>query len=261
MLVIGEKINVRTKLYADAFKERNFAPIKDMAIKQVEAGANMLDLNIGPARKDGVELMPWLVENVQKVVNVPLCLDTTNVEAIEAGLQVHKGKALINSTSADPERLAILMPLTAKYNASIIGLTLATGGLPRDANERCALAAEVMAAAAEHGVPLEDIYLDPIMVPINGQQEQVKEILEAIKMFRELNDPPMKSVIGLSNISNGAPEEMRGILNSAFLTMAITVGLEGAIVDPLDPLIRQSIKTTSVILNRSLYCHSFMETC
>ncbi|MGA1875846.1 MAG: dihydropteroate synthase [bacterium] len=261
MLVIGEKINVRTKVYAEAFKERNFEPIKDMAVQQVKAGANMLDINIGPARKDGVELMPWLVENIQRVVDVPLCLDTTNVEAIEAGLQVHRGKALINSTSADPDRLALLMPLAAKYKAMIIGLTLATGGLPRDANERCALAAEIMASAAEYNVPLEDIYLDPIMVPINGQQEQVKEILEAVRLFRELNDPPMKSVIGLSNISNGAPEEMRPIINATFLTMAITVGLEGAIVDPLDHRIMESFKTTSVILNQSLYCHSYLETC
>ncbi len=260
MLVIGEKINVRTNLYAEAFKEKNFEPIKQMAIQQVEAGANMLDINIGPARKTGVELMPWLVENIQSVVDVPLCLDTTNADAIEAGLKMHKGKALINSTSADPERLSLFMPLAAKYNAGIIGLTLATGGLPRDANERCALAAEIMASAMEHNVPMEDIYLDPIMVPINGQQEQVKEILEAIKLFRELNDPPMKSVIGLSNVSNGAPEEMRALLNSTFLTMAITVGLEGAIVDPLDDLIMKSVKTTSVILNQSLYCHSYLET-
>ncbi|MCL6583183.1 MAG: dihydropteroate synthase [bacterium] len=261
MLAIGERINVRTKLFAEAFKERNFEPIKDMAIRQVKGGANMLDINIGPARKDGPELMAWLVENIQKVVDVPLCLDTTNVEAIEAGLSVHKGKAMINSTSADPERLSLLMPLAAKYNAMIIGLTLASGGLPRDANERCALAAEIMAAGAEHGVPMEDIYLDPIMVPINGQQEQVKEILEAIRMFREMNDPPMNSVIGLSNISNGAPENMRSLINHTFLTMAITMGLTAAIVDTLDPAIIQAIKTTSVILNQSLYCHSYLETC
>jgi len=261
MLVIGERINVRTKLFAEAFKEKNFEPIKDMAILQVKAGANMLDVNIGPARKTGVELMPWLVENIQKVVDVPLALDTSNVEAIEEGLKVHKGKALINSTSADPERLALLMPLAAKYNAMIIGLTLATGGLPRDANERCALAAEIMASAAEHGVPMEDIYLDPIMVPINGQQEQVKEILEAIKLFREMNDPPMNSVIGLSNISNSAPEEMRSLINHTFLTMAITAGLTGAIVDTLDTGIINAVKTTSVILNQSLYCHSYLETC
>lgn len=259
MLVIGERINVRTKIIGDAMKNRDFNPIKEFAEKQVSAGANILDVNIGPARKDGPQLMTWMVENLQKVVDVPLCLDTTNVDAMEAGLKVHKGKAIINSTSAETERLSAFMPLAQKYNADIIALTLAKGGLPRDGAERCALAADIMAAAAEYNVPLENIYLDPIMIPMNGQQEQVPAIFEAIQMFKELNDPPMKSVIGLSNISNGCPEDLRGLINSVFAAMAISVGLDAAIIDPLDDMMMKTIKTADCILNTTLYCHSYLD--
>ncbi len=260
MIIIGERINVRTKAIGEAMRNRDFGPIKDMALKQVEAGANMLDINIGPARRDGPELMEWIVTNLQQVVECPLCLDTTNPYAMEAGLKAHKGQALINSTSAEPERLSVFMPLAAKYNANIIGLTLAKGGLPRDAAERCVLAADIMSAASEYGVSLENIFLDPIVVPINGQQEQVPSIIEAIKMFRELNDPPMKSVVGLSNISNGCPEEMRSLINLTFTTMLMTVGLDAAIIDPLDEEMIKAIKTADCLLNKTLYCHSYLET-
>lgn len=259
MLVIGERINVRTKIIGDAMKNRDFGPIKEFAQNQVNAGANVLDVNIGPARKDGPELMTWMVENLQKIVNVPLCLDTTNVAAMEAGLKAHKGKAMINSTSAETERLSAFMPLAQRYNADIIALTLAKGGLPRDGAERCALAADIMAAAAEYNVPLENIYLDPIMIPINGQQEQVPAIFESIQMFKELNDPPMKSVIGLSNISNGCPEHLRSLINSVFAAMAISVGLDAAIIDPLDDTMMKTIKTADCILNATLYCHSYLD--
>ncbi|MFH0926537.1 MAG: dihydropteroate synthase [bacterium] len=259
MLIIGERINVRTKVLGEAMANRDFGPIKEMAINQVKAGAGMLDINIGPARKNGPELMEWLVKSIQGVVDVPLCLDTTNAEAMEAGLKVHKGKALINSTSAEPERMASMMPLASKYKASIIALTLAKGGLPRDANERCALAAEIMAAATEHNVPYEDIYLDPVMVPVNGQQEQIKEIFASIKMFQELNDPPMKSVVGLSNVSNSAPNELRPIINQIAVAMAIAYGLSAAIVDPLDEGMMRTIKTADMLLNKILYCHSYLE--
>jgi 5-methyltetrahydrofolate corrinoid/iron sulfur protein methyltransferase len=260
MIIIGEKINVRTNVLGEAMRNRDFEPIKVMAKKQVDAGANFLDINIGPARKDGPALMEWIVTNIQKSVDCPLCLDTTNPEAMEAGLKAHKGQALINSTSAEPERLAAFMPLAAKYNALIIGLTLAKGGLPRDAAERCALAADIMSSAAEHGVPMENIFLDPIAVPINGQQEQIPEIIEAVKMFRELNDPPMKSVVGLSNVSNGCPEEKRCLINHTFITMLIYAGLTAAIIDPLEQDMIKAIKTTECLLNRTLYCHSYLET-
>jgi len=259
MLVIGERINVRTTIIRDAMQKRDFGPIKDFAEKQVNAGANVLDVNIGPARKDGPDLMSWMVKNLQEAVDVPLCLDTTNVDAMDAGLGVYKGKAMINSTSAEPERLAAFMPLAQKYNCDIIALTLAKGGLPRDGAERCALAADIMAAAAEYNVPLENIYLDPIMIPMNGQQEQVPAIFEAIQMFKELNDPPMKSVIGLSNISNGCPEHLRPLINSVFAAMAMTVGLDAAIIDPMDEMMMKTIKTVDCIQNKTLYCHSYSE--
>lgn len=260
MLIIGEKINIITKKIAKAIEEKDTKPIEEMAIIQVEAGANMLDVNIGPARKAGPEVMEWLVKTIQKVVDVPLCLDTTNSEATEAGLKVHKGKALINSTSAAPARMSQMLPLAKKYEASIIGLALAERGMPRDANERCAIVTDILMAAAEHGVPLEDIYLDPVVLPVNGMQEQAMQVIETIKMFQDLNDPPMKTVVGLSNISNGSPPELRQLINRTYLNMAINAGLTAAIVDPLEKDLMEEVKTVEVLKGNILYCHSYLET-
>lgn len=280
MLVIGEKINIITKTIAKAMEERDPQPIQDLAKAQVAAGANILDINIGPARKNGPELMEWLVKVTQEVVDVPLSLDTTNAAATEAGLKVHRGNALINSTSTAPERMQSMFPLAAKYGSDIIGLTLASRGMPKDANERCSLAVDLLGAAAEYGVEPERIYLDPIFLSVNGMQAQAMGVLEAIEMFQALNEPPMKTVCGLSNVSNGSPEHMRSILNRTYLVMAMKVGLTSAIMDPLDDLLMDrlrkaeamgnnivfedifdadELKTVEVLRNNILYCHSYLD--
>ena len=151
MQIIGEKINVITKVIAKAIEERDPKPIQQMAKEQASGGADYLDVNIGPARKGGPETMEWLVKIIQEVVDLPLSLDTTNHEAIEAGLKVHRGRAIINSTSAARERMETMFPLAAKYDANIIGLALAGRGMPGSTEERCTLAMDVIAGAAEFG--------------------------------------------------------------------------------------------------------------
>ena len=259
MLIIGEKLSIIAKRVREAMTKRDKVPIQDIAISQWKAGAGMIDANIGPAEDDGEDLMKWMVTVIQEVVPLPVCLDTTNFKAVEAGLQVHNsqwGRPLINSTSNDPDRFAML-EIAAKYNSLIIGLTVGKGGLPADAEERAAIAAEIMARAAEYGVPLEDLYLDPLVLQIATSQDHALKVIKSVKMFQELNDPPMKTVVGLSNISNGCPKPLRPILNNYYLSLLIYEGLTAAIADPHE--VAPTAKTIDVIMGRTLYAHSYLE--
>jgi len=259
MLIIGEKLSIIAKRVREAMMNKDKGPIQEIALSQWKAGAGMIDANIGPAEDGGEELMHWMVTTIQEAVPLPLCLDTTNYKAIEAGLKVHNnqwGRPLINSTSNDPERFPML-ELAAQYNAQIIGLTIGKGGLPADAEERAALAAEIMARAMEYGIPLEDLYLDPLVLQIATSQDHALHVVKAVKMFQELNDPPMKTVVGLSNVSNGCPKHLRPIINNHLLSLLIYEGLTAAIADPLE--IIPTVKTIDVILGKILYAHSYLE--
>ncbi|MEW5745136.1 MAG: dihydropteroate synthase [Nitrospirota bacterium] len=259
MLVIGEKLSIIAKRVREAMMKKDKGPIQEIATNQWKQGAGMIDANIGPAEDGGEDLMQWMVTTIQEVVPLPICLDTTNFKAIEAGLKVHNnewGRALINSTSNDPERFPIL-ELGAKYSCQVIGLTVGKGGLPADAEERAAIASEIMARAMEYGLPLEDLYLDPLVLQIATTQDQAIKVVQAIKMFQELNDPPMKTVVGLSNISNGCPKPLRPILNKYYLALLMYEGLTAAIADPHEVV--ETVKTIDVITGNTLYAHSYLE--
>lgn len=284
MLIIGEKLSIIAKRVREAMMKRDKGPIQEIATRQWKEGSGMIDANIGPAEDGGEDLMQWMVTTIQEVVPLPICLDTTNYKAIEAGLKVHNnewGRPLINSTSNDPERFPML-ELAAKYNSQIIGLTVGKGGLPADAEERAAIASEIMARAMEYGVPLEDIFLDPLVLQIATSQDHAMKVIDAIKMFREMNEPPMKTVVGLSNISNGCPKHVRPILNKYYFIMLMNAGLTAAIADAHemaeamqekqlvdDILAGKKIedaekmkviqKTLDVIMNKTLYAHSYLE--
>lgn len=280
MIIVGEKINVISKEIGAAMKARDPEPIVEMAKAQAAGGANYLDINIGPASKDGPQLMEWLVETVQSAVDLPLSLDTTNAEAMEAGLKVHKGPALINSASGAPDRMHTMLALAGKYNANVIGLTMTATGIPRDANERMVIAYDIMMAAAEHGVPVENIFLDPLILPVCVAQNQAMEAIEAIRMFKQLSDPPLKTIVGLSNISNGTPPETKPVLDRVYMIMLVEAGLDAAIMDPLEEelaavarsLPQDLAETLTELQNRvslsravkifhndMLYAHSFMD--
>jgi 5-methyltetrahydrofolate corrinoid/iron sulfur protein methyltransferase len=233
MILIGENLNVMSKTLGPAMKARDAKPIQETAVAETEAGVDYIDVNIGPARKAGAEIMEWLVQTIQEVTDLPLFLDTTNVEAIEAGLKVHRGKAVINSIMARPERMDALFPLAKKYDAGAVALLWGPQGMPRDSAERGALAAELMIKAAEYGVPNEDLWFDPIVTPVNTQQDQVKGCTEFMMMFLDLA-PESKATCGLSNVSNGAPEHLRPILNQTYMTMLQKYGMSSAIVDAFD---------------------------
>ncbi len=233
MILIGESINIMSKTIGPAMRERNPKPIQELAKTEAAAGVDYLDLNIGPARRGGDELMQWIVKTVQEVTDKPLSLDTTNPVAMEAGLKVCKSKALINSISLQPARLEAELPMVKKYNSSMIGLLWGVEGMPRDANERCALAVELIYKASEVSIPNEDIWIDPIASPISVEINQVKSCVEFMSMLSEIA-PGCKSTVGLSNISNGTPADLRPYLNRTYLVMLMKYGLYSAIVDAFD---------------------------
>jgi 5-methyltetrahydrofolate corrinoid/iron sulfur protein methyltransferase len=207
-----------------------------MAERETEAGVDYIDLNIGPARKGGAEIMEWIVKTVQEVTDLPLFLDTSNVEAIEAGLKAYqpkKGKAIINSIMARPERMEALIPLAGKYGAGMVALLWGPDGMPRDTDERAMLLAELYMAGTEAGVDPNDIFVDPIITPVNVQQDQLPHCMGLYQAQEDLA-PGCRSTNGLSNVSNGAPEHLRPILNQTFLMMLIQCGVQGAIVDAFD---------------------------
>jgi 5-methyltetrahydrofolate corrinoid/iron sulfur protein methyltransferase len=235
MLIIGENIHIISPTVKAAVAERDGQVIQRLALSQVEHGAGMLDLNIGPQKRRGVQVMEWMVDTVQAVTDVPLSLDTTNMAAIEVGLKRVKQQAMINSTSADPDRLNTGMPLAAQYNTRIIALTMGKTGIPINAEARVEMALEVLIPKAmELDIPMSDLYLDPLVMTVNGTQEHAPETLNAVRFFKQLTDPPPMTVVGLSNVSNSCPHENRSLLNRTYAVMLLAAGLDSAIADPLD---------------------------
>jgi len=291
MILIAESINIMSKTLGPAMRERNPKPIQEMAKAEAEAGADYLDLNIGPARRAGDEMMEWVVKTVQEVTDTPLSLDTTNPVAMEAGLKVCRSRALINSISLQPDRLESELPLVGKYNADMIGLLWGAEGMPRDAAERGMLTADLLYRASEAGIPNESIWIDPIASPVSVEINQVKACFEFMSMLGEMA-PDCKSTVGLSNISNGTPAELRPCLNRTYLAMLMKYGLHSAIVDIFDTeLVRlargempeivdlvhrmmdgekpeisklskkeaEYAKTVRILLGETLYSHSWLE--
>ena len=243
MIVIGECIHIIAKRVREAVDARDKGFIQELAKRQVEKGAHVLDLNLGPMKKAGPEVMTWVVDAVQEVVDVPLSLDTTNAAAIEAGLKLCQKKAIINSTDATEERLSALMPLAAKYNANIIALSLGKVGLPTTADARIELVAEkILPVAMEHGVPTDNLYLDPLVLTVNGNQDQAPETVNAVRFFKQMTDPAPMTICGLSNVSNSCPAEVRPILNRVYLLMMLGAGLDSAIADPLDDELMEAVR-------------------
>ena len=256
MFIIGELINGMYKNIGQAIKEKDKAIIQKCALEQIKRGADALDVNCGPASRQPASDIQWLIQSIQEVTDKPLSLDSSNPQVIESGLKVVKNKAIINSTTADPEKLDVLVPLAKKYNAKLIGLTISTKGIPQNKDQRLELAATIVASCSEQGFPLEDLYLDPIVLPVNVAQSQMKDILEVIHEFKIISEPSPKSIVGLSNVSQGTC--VRSLVNRIFLTMAVAFGLDAAILDPTDKDLMDAAITSELILNKQIYCDSYL---
>ena len=233
MILIGENLNVISQTLGPALREKNAAPIEAMAKDETTAGVDLIDLNIGPARRGGDELMSWVVETVQGVTDKMLSLDTTNLDAMEAGLKVRKGPALMNSVSLQSSRIDRGLEMAVKYGADMIGLLWSNEGMPRDVNERAMHTVDLVYKANEAGVPNEKIWVDPIASPVSVEINQVKACVEFMAMLQDIA-PGCKSTVGLSNVSNGAPADLRGWLNRTYMIMLGRNGLYSAIVDAFD---------------------------
>ena len=242
MYKIGEEIQVISTKVRRAIEESNKEPIQEMAVAQVEAGADALEVNIGPQKKKGPEVMEWMVDTIQEVVDVPLCLDTTNLAAMEAGLKRAKQQAIVNSTSADPDRLRDVPPLAAKYNAKLIALTMGKS-IPVEADKRVAIALEqLMPRMMEVGVPMDQVLMDPLILTVSGMQEYCPEAVETIRFLKQISDPPPLTLAGLSNVANGVPKENRSLVSSTYAVMLLAAGLDAAIVDARDERLKEWVR-------------------
>ncbi len=300
MILFGESLNVISRVIGKQFKEadpakRDPEPIQKEVENQKRLGMDYIDINLGPAKKFGHELMPWVINVVQEAVpDMPLLLDTSNIDAIEAGLKVLKPASqphIINSIMARPERYEKMVPLAAEYDVDFIALMWGPDGLPRDENERAALAVELLYFANEAGIANERIWVDGIVTPVNIQQPQLISLMTFMEMLDDIA-PGVKSTCGLSNISNGPPEHLRGILNQTYMVMLERVGMKSVISDPLDEQLtaiakgkrpdivelihkvtdgeqpdmasldkemQDYVKTVNVILGRTLYSDSWLD--
>lgn len=245
MYIIGENIHIISPKVKEALEARDGAFFAALAQRQLAAGASALDLNIGPRKKDGPEVVNWLLDQVLPVAGDALIsLDTTNLAAIEAGLQrIPRGRAIINSTSAAPERMATVPPLAAQYGAKLVALTMGSGMIPVKADERVSIALEqLIPRALEVGMNIEDLIVDPLVLTVSGCQEYCPECIEAVRTLKFAGDPPPKVSVGLSNVSNAVPREMRPLLNRVYMVMLMAAGVDMVIADPLDMELREVIR-------------------
>ena len=292
MILIGESIHIISRVVSEAVKNRDAAAIQALAKQQAEAGADYLDLNLGPARQDPRAVGSWLVNTVQEVTGLPISLDTMNPAAMEAGLALCKARPILNSASGKAESKELMMPLAVKFNTQAVVSVITDLGCPPDVDARVESIMETVAYANGLGISNKDIFVDPIILPVSADQKQVREALEFIRILPDLL-PDVRSVVGLSNVSNGTPAHLRGILNRTYLVMLEKCGLYSAIADVLDAELvglnkgglkhireliyrvmegeqfdpselpqkeRDYVKTARILMGDSLYSHAWLES-
>jgi 5-methyltetrahydrofolate corrinoid/iron sulfur protein methyltransferase len=291
MVLVGENIHIISKLVGESIGNRDSAFIQELAKAQAAAGADYLDINMGPARTNADETAKWLVDTVQSVIELPLSIDTMNPVAMENGLKFCRKRPLLNSCSGKTDSKEKMFPLAKKYNTDVVISVLTNKGCPPDVDSRAESIIETVAFANKLGIPNEDIWVDPIVLPVSADQKQVIEAMEFMDILPHLL-PGVKSLVGLSNVSNGTPDHLRGILNRSYMVMLGRKGLYSAIVDvldaelvainqgqmprivdlisktmegediSLDSLSRQEqdyVKTTRVLMGQTLYSHAWLE--
>ena len=256
-VTIGERISVTAPAIRRAFAERDPEPILKRCDEQLKAGANYIDVNIGPAEADGEEVMQWAVKLLQENFNnVPLALDTANKKAIEAGIRGYNrtnGKPIVNSADAG-SRISNI-DLAAANDAIVIALCSADG-IAKDNDERMHHCHTMLDRGMALGMEAEDLWFDPLFLVVKGMQDKQMDVLNAIKLFA---DEGLKSTGGLSNNSNGAPKTLRPIMDSALVAMAMMQGLTSAIVNPNDLRLMETIKSCDIFKNNELYSDSYLE--
>ncbi len=257
MLVVGELINASRKKVGEAIARKDADYIKKLARRQVEAGADFVDVNCGTFVGQEIELMGWLVDVVQEAVEKPLCIDTPNPEAMKAGLERHRnGRPMVNSVTDEPGRMEAVLPLILEHKAKVVALCMSGAGMPRSAEERVEVARRLVGKLTEAGVPSDDIFVDPVVVPVGTDPQAGRAFLEAVRQIHE-DLPEVHIICGLSNVSFGLP--LRKLLNRNFLIMAMAMGLDAAILDPTDARAMADICAAEALLGRDAFCMQYIE--
>lgn len=256
MLIVGELINASRKVIATAIENQNQEAIQQIAKDQYEAGTNYIDVNAGVFVGKESEYLEWLVKTVQTVVDGPCCIDSPDPKAIEAALSVHKGSPMINSISLEKERYDSLLPIVAGTDMKVIALCMSDDGMPETADDRLAIADKLINGLLQKNVPIENIYVDPLVQPVSTNNIFGVEFLEAIERIIE-TFKGIHTVCGLSNISYGLPN--RPFLNQTFMSMAIAKGLDGAIINPLDKKMMANIIAAAMLTGKDDFCTNYLK--
>jgi 5-methyltetrahydrofolate--homocysteine methyltransferase len=256
-VLIGERINpTGRKLLAEEMKDGDFSRVERDAVAQVAAGAKMLDVNAGIPLADEPALLAKAIELVQSLTDVPLSIDSSIVEALEAGLAVYRGKALVNSVTGEEERLERVLPLIAKYGAAVVAISNDETGISEDPDVRFEVARKIVNRAADHGIGKENIVVDPLVMPIGAMATAGRQVFHLVGRLR--NELGVNTTCGASNVSFGLPN--RAGINAAFLSMAIGAGMTSAITNPLEGEIRQAILAADVLTGRDPNCATWIRT-
>lgn len=261
MVVIGEKINASSPEIKIIIQERDGTKLLDFARKQVTAGSDFIDLNVGTgvgSREDEIQSMKWAIYTIQKEIDIPLCVDSSDPPVLEAALKAREGRpSLINSTKADEGNLEQVVPLAKNYNTPLIALAMDEAGIPKTVKDRIRACEKIAVVCENYGVSLNSVFFDPLVLPISTDIEQglvtLHTLMEVKKTF-----PAAKTVMGLSNVSYGLPARAR--LNAAFLHMAIFAGLDAAVMDPLDKELMDAVKTADVLVGKDRHCRRYTRT-
>jgi 5-methyltetrahydrofolate--homocysteine methyltransferase len=252
--IIGERINpTGRKKLAEELKGGDLSTVVADVHAQVEAGATMLDVNAGIPLVDEAELLATLITTIQAETDLPLCLDSSVVEALEAALDVYQGKALVNSVTGEDERLEEILPLVARHGAAVIGLANDETGIPETPQQRLEIATKIVNAAGDHGIPPEDIVIDPLAMTVGADTEAVSTTLETIRLIRD--ELGVNMSLGASNVSFGLPQ--RHVLNAAFLPMAMAAGLTSAIMSTA-PVCVESVRASDLLLGHDPWGSSWI---
>ncbi|MDQ7780235.1 MAG: dihydropteroate synthase [Planctomycetota bacterium] len=257
MLVIGERINGMFKDVRKAIQTKDKAIVQDLAKRQLASGANVLDVNVGPASADPVSAMKWLVETIYEAVDAPLAIDSPKPPVVEAGVKACKRPPIINSTDGSPDKMAALIPLAAEYKAGLIGLCMDEKGIPSTVDARLEVGMKILAACVEAGIEPQNVHLDPVILPVKFSQPQFAVSFETLRQLKTLSDPSPQLVVGLSNASQGCID--RHIVNRITLVMGIAGGLNEAIMDPFDTELMHAMITAELLMNKQIYCDSYID--
>jgi 5-methyltetrahydrofolate corrinoid/iron sulfur protein methyltransferase len=256
MFTIGERINGMFKDVRKAIETRDKAIVQKLARKQLECGADALDINVGPSKGKPAENMLWLIQSVEEVTDRPVCIDTPKFDVMREALKACKNPTIINSTKATEEDLNRYVPLAVETNSKLIALTIDARGVPSDVDSRVMMGATIATKAMEAGMNITDLFIDPVILPVNVAPQQPARVMEAIRQLKMLSDPPPKFVLGLSNVSQSCKE--RRLINRIYLAMAIAAGLDAAIVDPTDQELMQTAITAELMLEKQIYCDDYI---